>query len=89
MILTVSFLASVVSYGSQVQQPMRATAIVGSHPQTHCAAQFGREQGRAGSLHPGGVPCPCQNGRKTAVTSGQPRAIRTAADLRMRRLTPA
>jgi hypothetical protein len=33
------------------------------------------------------VPCPCQNGRKTAVTSGHPRALRTVSDLGMCRLT--
>jgi hypothetical protein len=33
------------------------------------------------------VPRPCQNGRKTAVISGHPRASRTASDLGKRRLT--
>jgi len=33
------------------------------------------------------VPCPCQNGRKTAVASGQPRAPRRASDLGMGWLT--
>jgi hypothetical protein len=33
------------------------------------------------------VPHPCQNRRKTAVTSGQPRAPRTASDLHMGRVT--
>ena len=41
-------------------------------------------------LHPdGGVPRPCQNGRKTADTSRHPRAARMASDLSTRRLTPA
>jgi enamine deaminase RidA (YjgF/YER057c/UK114 family) len=34
------------------------------------------------------VPLACQTGRKTAVTSGQPRAPRTASNLGARRLTP-
>ncbi len=34
------------------------------------------------------VPRPCQNGRQTAVTSGRLRALRTASDVGMRRLTP-
>ena len=34
------------------------------------------------------APDACQNGRKTAVTSGHARALRTASDLGMRRLTP-
>ena len=42
--LTVFLLARVVPYSSGVQQPMRATAIVGSHPHTGCAAPFEREQ---------------------------------------------
>ena len=33
------------------------------------------------------VPCPCQNGRKTAVNSGRSRAPRTASDLGTYRLT--
>ena len=33
------------------------------------------------------VPCPCQNGRETAVISGRSRAPRTAADLGTCRLT--
>jgi H+/Cl- antiporter ClcA len=33
-------------------KPMRATAVLGCHPHTHWAAPLGREQGRAGSLHP-------------------------------------
>ncbi len=56
MILTVSLLASVVSYSSQVQQPIRATAVLGGHPHTRWAAPVDREQGRASSLHPGGAP---------------------------------
>jgi hypothetical protein len=34
------------------------------------------------------VPLSCQNGRKTAVASGHPRASRSAPDLDWRRLTP-
>ncbi len=52
--LTMLLLAPVVAYSSDVQQPMRATAILSRHPHTRWAASFGREQGRAGSLHPEG-----------------------------------
>ena len=55
MTLTVFLLASVVPYSSEVQQPMRATAIVGRHPHARCAAPLDREQGRADSLHPAGL----------------------------------
>jgi hypothetical protein len=48
----VFLLALVVLYSSEVQQPMRATAILNRHPQTYYAAPFGREQGRSSSLHP-------------------------------------
>jgi hypothetical protein len=40
------------------------------------------------SLHPSGVPHPCQNRRKTAVTNSHPRAQRTVSDLDTRRLIP-
>ena len=79
--LTVFLLAPVVAYSSEVQQPMRATAILSRHPHTHWPAPFDREQGRAGSLHPGGMPRPCQNGRKTAVPSSHSWAPRTTFDL--------
>lgn len=50
---------------------MRATALVGNHPQTHCAAQFGREQSRADGLHPGGhvigVPGAARRGIRRAL----------------------
>ena len=52
--LTVFSLAPVAPYSSEVQQPMRATAVLGRHPHTHWAASSDREQGRAGSLHPEG-----------------------------------
>jgi hypothetical protein len=52
--LTVSLLASVVPYSSDIQQPVRATATMDGHQHTHQAAPFGRDQGRAGSLHPEG-----------------------------------
>ena len=47
---------------------------------------------RAGSSHredqpKASVPCPCQNGRKTAVASGHSRTPRMASDLGMGRLT--
>jgi hypothetical protein len=53
--LTVLLLSPAVQYSSGVQQPMRATAVLGCHPHTHQAAPFDREQGRAASLHPGGL----------------------------------
>jgi hypothetical protein len=37
---------------------------------------------------PASVPRSCQNGRKTAVISGRPRASRMTSDLGTRRLTP-
>ena len=60
-------------------------AVLSKRPHMRCAAPFDREQGPADSLHPGGVPRPCQNGRNTAVTSGHPRTPRTIADLGVRR----
>jgi hypothetical protein len=48
-------LAPVVEYSSEVQQPIRATAVLGGRPQTYYAAPLGREQGYASSLHPGGL----------------------------------
>ncbi len=39
-------------YSSEVQQPMRATAVLGGHPHTRWAAPVDREQARASSLHP-------------------------------------
>jgi hypothetical protein len=79
MILTVSLLASVVSYSSEVQQPMHATAVLGCHPRTHHAAPFDHDQGRAGSLHPDGLiraACPLRARRhglrrSVAVIHGQ------------------
>jgi hypothetical protein len=55
-------------YSSQVQQPRRAVAILRRRPHAPQTALFDREQGRAGSLHPGGVPWPCQNGAETRDT---------------------
>ena len=46
--------ARVVPYSSWVQQPMRATAVLGRHPHTLWAAPVDREQGRASGLHPEG-----------------------------------
>jgi hypothetical protein len=39
------------SYSSEVQQPLRATAIMASRLHTNQAAPLDPEQGRAGSLH--------------------------------------
>jgi hypothetical protein len=65
--LIVIRLAVVVSYSSRVQQPMRAMAIMNGHQRTLQAATFGREQGRADSLHPDGftraVPPTCTSER--------------------------
>jgi hypothetical protein len=47
-------MVTVTPYSSEVQQPMRATAVLGRHPRTHYATPFDHEQGRAGSLHPEG-----------------------------------
>jgi len=47
-------LGSAISYSTGVQQPVRATAVMSSHPRMRHAAQFNCEQGRAGSLHPEG-----------------------------------
>ena len=53
--LTVFLSTPIVPYSSEVQQPMRATAVLGKQPNGHWAAPFEREQGRARSLHPGGL----------------------------------
>ncbi len=47
-------LAPIVPYSSAVQQPIRATAVLGERPQSHWAARLDREQGRAAGLHPEG-----------------------------------
>src|SRR5271165_5208929 len=65
-------------------QPNYPSSTLGNGP-----AQAGPVVAPAGSLHPGGVPRPCQNRPKTTVTNGHPRAARTASDLGTRRLTPA
>jgi len=54
--LTVFLLVAAGPYSSEVQQPMRATAVLGSHQHTRWAAPFDRKQGRASSLHPDGWP---------------------------------
>jgi hypothetical protein len=41
-------------YSSEVQQPMRATAVLGERPHTRWAAPVDREQERAAGLHPEG-----------------------------------
>jgi hypothetical protein len=46
-------LVAVIPYSSWVQQPVRATAVLGRLPQPNYAALFDRKKGRAGSLHPG------------------------------------
>jgi hypothetical protein len=53
-LLTVSLMAPVSLYSSEVQQPMRATAALGRRPHIWWAAPGDREQSRAGSLHPEG-----------------------------------
>ena len=45
---------AIMLYSSQVQQPMRATAVLGERPHTRWAAPVDREQGRAAGLHPEG-----------------------------------
>ncbi len=42
-------MVTIVPYSSEVQQPWRATAILGSRPHTRQAARFDHEQDRAGS----------------------------------------
>lgn len=54
MVLTVFWLAAVISYSREVQQPRRAIAALGRHPHTHWAAPSDSDQGRAGGLHPEG-----------------------------------
>ncbi len=41
-------------YSSEVQQPVRATAIMSLRPHTRNAVPLDREHGRADSLHPDG-----------------------------------
>jgi len=50
--LTLFWLAGASPCSSEVQQPMRATAVLSRHPRTRYAASLDREQGRADSLHP-------------------------------------
>ena len=52
MIFDSVLLASVVLYNSEIHQPVRAAAALSKHPRTRQAAPSGREQCRAGSLHP-------------------------------------
>lgn len=49
-------MVAVVPYSSEVQQPVRATAVLDGYPHMRWAAQRDREQGRASSLQPGGQP---------------------------------
>jgi hypothetical protein len=49
-------LAPVAAYSSEIQQPMRTTAILGRHQHPYWAAPLDRNQDRAGSLHPDGCP---------------------------------
>jgi hypothetical protein len=50
--LTQFLLARAVPYSSEVQQPIHATAVLSTRPQTHYAAPLDRKQGSAGGLHP-------------------------------------
>jgi hypothetical protein len=50
--LSTDQMVAVVPYSSEVQQPMRATAVLDRRPHMRWAAPGDREQGRAGSLHP-------------------------------------
>ena len=49
---------------------MRATAIVGTHPHTHYAAQSGRYQGRADSLQPEGQALSARRDLSSVSTRG-------------------
>ena len=53
-VLTVFLRSPVVSYSTGIQQPMRATAVLGRRAHTRWAAPADHEQVRAGSLHPEG-----------------------------------
>jgi len=60
--LTVFLVALAVPYSSEVQQPMRATAVLGGRPHMRLAGSVDREQGCASSLHPearSSVPVTC------------------------------
>jgi hypothetical protein len=80
------------SYSSELQQPTRVWAVMGSHLRTPQAAPIGREQGCAVSSHPGGpaeatadrvtkrVTTPvASNGRKRTLTEGGSQLSHTAA----------
>src|SRR5260370_36224830 len=54
---------AVVPYSSEVQQPMRATAVLDRRPHMRWAAPGDREKGRAGSLHPDGLAAPGHHGQ--------------------------
>jgi hypothetical protein len=67
-------------YSSWVQQPMRATAILGRHLHTRQAALFDPEQERAGSLHPEGQRFePPSSAARISPTLRQAVAIRRRA----------
>lgn len=69
----------VIPYSSEVQQPIRATAVLGGRLHTGWTAPVEREQARAASLHPDGLrraPCPLRARRQgprrsVAVIHGQ------------------
>jgi hypothetical protein len=50
-------MVAVVPYSCEIQQPIRATAVLGKRPHTHWAARLDREQGSARGMHPDGLRC--------------------------------
>jgi hypothetical protein len=68
-----------VPYSSEPQQPMRATAVLGTYRHMHWAAPFDREQGRAGSSHQEGQYFADQTWTKRRVgsSSSQPGVLPT------------
>jgi hypothetical protein len=68
------------AYSSEVQQPMRATAVLGSHQHTRWAALFDREQGRAASLHPEGQGSSSLSSTPFLNTCTRCRAVRCSSE---------
>lgn len=65
---TIFILAPVVAYGSEIQQPIRATAAIDQHPRAR-RAPSAHDQGRAAGLHPDGVlGCACPSRAHLSLT---------------------
>jgi hypothetical protein len=68
--LTTTRSAGAPPYSGEVQQPIRATAVLGKHPHAYCPAPSDHEQGRACSSNRGARPC-----QQRARTGREPGAL--------------